>query len=357
MKIFINDKEITIVDTSLKTALEAHGMYFPCQGQKICGRCKITCQDIAPTALDYRFLSQTQIDDGIRLACDKTISEGIKVYFETQHTPPTVRKLEFANIAIILNDTNMNIAILDYDIVSEHIVRNEMDTAPNPRIYLRSLIAKECIELFERYSIAQAQTIAIATNARISSILTDNQSDGLGDLLEASQLMLPAEQVYILPFLDNDIGGDFVCLVSMQTPECIAIKADADFTSALIKDDEIICLSHKNITYNQEELSALTASIQLLLQQTDRFPIFKLTGTKAHKLVDILSTYSYAIEEYDIILTTIAQSIDNNRLRSQFFKSRKKMSTIATVESEEWQELFNLSTNNRNNPHSPILQD
>lgn len=345
MKIVVNDKDIETQETSLKKVLEKHGMHFPCQGKGICGRCKVVCHSLSPTNLDNLFLTPTQINEGVRLACDKKVKENIKICFETVKNQNAIQKLDFANVAIIIDEHKMSIFLLDYDIVTERVVENRMVESQNKKMYVRSLIAKECIELFEDYGIAHAQTIAIATNSHVAAILIGAEGDGFGDLIEASELMLPAQDVYLLPFVNNQIGGDFICFASLQSPECIVIKADTEFVAALIKEDEVLCLAHSNLNYEEKELAALNTSIQLLLKQTERPPIFKLTGLNASAIISLLQDYSYIIEDPEIIAEAIAMSIDNNRLKSQFYKLRKRISVLPTVESQEWQELFNLSSN------------
>lgn len=84
IKLKINGKEIIADQLPLKELLPAYGMEFPCGGKGICGRCKIYCTELAPSSLDKRFFSEKQLSEGVRLACDKTVEEGINIFFDAK---------------------------------------------------------------------------------------------------------------------------------------------------------------------------------------------------------------------------------------------------------------------------------
>lgn len=355
MEIFINEKKIKTTQLRLKQELENFGMNFPCDGKGICGRCKVICKDLSPTNLDKRFLTDIQIDEGIRLACDKQIKDNIKVFFTEEQKSQRAKKLEYCNIVVVVDNQKITIGILEDEIVEEHFFENNINESSNKKVYLRSLLAKESIELFEKYGVAKADTIAVALNQSIAEQLVDGKADGFGDMLDALEFMLPAETLYVLPFVDNHIGGDFLSFAAIQKPQCIAIKADTDFVAALIDVEEVICLKHHNVSYTDSDIAAISASIKLLLKNVDKTPIFKVYGKDAQKLNGVLDGYTYAIEDEDIIIKTVASTIDDNRLKNKIYKLRKKISVLQTAENEEWHKQFVLSANNGDNRHNSIF--
>lgn len=356
-KILINNKEKFTSETKLKRLLIDTGMHFPCDGKGICGRCRIVCNELLPTELDKKFLSHSQLQEGLRLACDKEIKDGIKVFFEESQKQQSYKKLDFCNIAVSLDNHKIKIGILDDEIAEEHVIENKVNESKNNKIYLRSAIAKESVELFEKYGVAKAETVAVSTDSFHAEILLDRKTDGLGELLDASEYMIPAQSLYILPFVNEVIGGDYISFSALQKADCVVIKAESDFVAGLLTDEEMLCLYHKNVNYDDNDVIAIETSIKYLLKNADRPPVFKLYGSKAQSLISILMDYSYVIEDSDVIIKTIASSINDNRLKNRIFKLRKKISIMETVENEEWQELFNLSANNTHDCHSAIFKD
>ena len=68
MKIKINAK-----NDSLRSILESEGFIFPCGGKGLCGRCKIIAPTLPITEKDVTFIQKSDLEHGVRLACDKVI--------------------------------------------------------------------------------------------------------------------------------------------------------------------------------------------------------------------------------------------------------------------------------------------
>ncbi|MDD4315974.1 MAG: 2Fe-2S iron-sulfur cluster-binding protein [Clostridia bacterium] len=338
-KLIINGNTVTTEAIKLKDLLTEYGMPFPCGGKGICGRCKITCHDLSPSALDKRFLSEVQLADGARLACDKSVVEGISIVFEPKTMLKEAIKLDYCNIAIIIGYQNIEIGILNEGIVESVILQNTAAGAIN----LRSLVGKQCIELFEKYGVAKADTIAVATNAHFAEMLLNSPSDGRGELLDAPDYSLPAETLYVLPFVDKNIGGDFLCKALDKSLPRLVVDAGETFVAGLFTDGDIFCLSHEKVSYAAEELSALKASLELLLSYTKR-PLISLYGKNSLRLHGLLDGYSLA-EEDDTTLETVATACNENRTRTRLLKLRDRVSLLETVDNDDWQRLF-LSANN-----------
>lgn len=341
--IIINSNKHSIkAGEKLKDILTSEGLPFPCGGKGICGKCRINCPQLAPTDLDKRFLSENQIKDGMRLACDKKAEQGIDISFEKQMNVIPKRKMEFCNIAVIIDNQNITLGILDEEIVEKVVIQNTNQNT----IGLRSAIAKECIELFEKYNLAKADTIAVGTTAYYAEMLIGEKTEGDGERFDALELMLPAETLYMLPFVSDTIGGDFLALTGNKSFPRMIIDASKTFVAGLFQDKDIFCISHKNIEYTDNELIGLQASIQLLLSRIDCPPIISLYGDYAERMSKILLEYSYAIEE-DSGLEVVARTTNENKLKNVLFKLRKRVSVLETVNNDEWQEQFILAANNR----------
>lgn len=337
IKLKINGKEITSEAQPLKELLPKYGMEFPCGGKGICGRCRIHCNELAPSLLDKRFFSEKQLHEGIRLACDKTAAEGIKIFFDAKPQKKKI-KLEYCNIAVIIAAQTIEVGILEEELIDSVVIKNTAEDS----IGLRSLIGKECVELFERYGVAKADTIAVAANSFYAKMLLGQDSDGKGELLSATEYLLPAETLYLLPFIDDNIGGDFLCKALRKSFPRLIVDAGETFIAGLFTDEDILCLSHKNVSYTDDELLALQASLELLLRNTER-PLVSLYGEKSRLLAGLLRDYSFVAED-EQPLDAVATACNENRVRNQLLKLRNRVSIVDTVASDEWQGLF-LSAN------------
>lgn len=336
IKIKINGEEIISEALPLKELLPKYGMEFPCGGKGICGRCKIICGELPPSNLDKRFFSEKQLNEGARLACDKTAAEGIKIFFDAKPQKKTI-KLEYCNIAVIIAAQTIEVGILEEELIDSVVIKN---TAKDS-IGLRSLVGKECVELFERYGVAKADTIAVATNSFYAKMLLGQESEGKGELLNATEYLLPAETLYLLPFI-GDIGGDFLCKALQKSFPRLIVDADELFVAGLFTEGDILCLSHKNVSYAIGELPALQASLELLLRNAER-PLISLYGEKSRLLAGLMTEYSVAFED-EPSLEPVAKACNENRIRNQILKLRNRVSIVETVTSDEWQGLF-LSAN------------
>ncbi len=339
IKLRINNKEVSAANAvNLKELLPQYGMDFPCGGKGICGRCKIFCPQLEPSALDKRFFTEKQLAEGMRLACDKIAQDGISIDFEQKAIKQQI-KLDYCDIVVIIDYQTVEIGILNEHIIDSAVLQN---TAADT-MGLRSLIGRECIELFERYGVAKADTIAVATNAHFAKMLLGAASEGKGELLDALEYTLPGETLYLLPFVDEDIGAQYLCKALQKSFPRIIIDAGRPFIAGLFTDEDIFCLAHSGVEYSADEAPALQASIELLLQQSPR-AVISLYGKQSSFLADILKNYSFVTEE-ESTLEFVARACGENRVRNQLLKLRSRVSLVDTVTSDEWQQLF-LSAHN-----------
>ena len=93
---------------SLRTLLESEGFIFPCGGKGLCGRCKIVAPTLPITEKDKAFISEADLERGIRLACDKVIDGEIEIdcLLEKRAT----EKLKISAITVTAHDSKKQIS-------------------------------------------------------------------------------------------------------------------------------------------------------------------------------------------------------------------------------------------------------
>jgi len=345
-KLYVNGKEIYTDKTKLKDILIEHGLHFPCGGKGICGKCRIKSKQLPVTDLDTRFLSSDMVEQGYRLACDKDAAQGLTIDFEKSLFSPVARKLEYCNIIVVMDIQKIAIGISDDEIAEVRVFENDIIKGENATVNLRSFIAKESIELFEKYSMAKADTVAVAADKKMAETLLGKSDDGYGDMLEAWELLLPAEAVYMLPFAEENISAEFLCFLVKHQAPALVIKADKNFAEGLVMEKDIFCLSLNNLSYSAEERAALKASVKYLLSKTDRPPVIYVYSSFANAFEFLSKEHSVAIMD-ETAYETAAQTIFDNRLKSLLLKCRKRISLLPGAESDQWQEFFILSANDR----------
>lgn len=214
MKHIIDGKAIFTGETSLKALLLKEGYFFPCGGRGVCGRCKILAKDIPVSLLDRRFFSQENLNEGYRLACDKILTQPVIVNCMFDKVGKQRKKLSSCNIAVILRENEAEIAILEDEIEEAIVVPYEEEVTTQ---YLRAVIGKNSVELLEKYSVAKAETIAIAAAKEYLKLLIGRYPDEDGEIMDAYPLLLPSESVYTMPYMQF-VGGEQLCAMFSSDP-------------------------------------------------------------------------------------------------------------------------------------------
>jgi|AGTN01.3.fsa_nt_gi hypothetical protein len=202
----------TVQNESLREFLTREGFLFPCGGKGLCGRCRIIGKTIVATNLDRRFLSPIEIENGLRLACDKTITgeTEIEVLFGRA---PAIKKLEYPQIAAVLGEKTVEVSLID-----EKVLETAVLSSPGPSLNgLRSAVGKTSVEFFEKYKGAKAVNILIAGEpSLIGTFAGGIVPETEGETYPAEAFQMPSEEVYLPP--SGKIGSD-ILLELLSLPE------------------------------------------------------------------------------------------------------------------------------------------
>ncbi len=198
MKVFINGKESTFDGDSMKLFLEEKGFSFPCKARGVCGKCKICCQGLEPTDRDRRLLTEEEISSGVRLACDKTLKEGLDI---TADIKKRVSITECDGYAV-LKDDYVEVGIIEGDLRERAVFDGDY---PDRRA-IESVIAHGLLDFLESYDVAKATTLyIIGTREKIEKISLADPDEGCR--ADGATFRLPAEEVCVLPLRGMD-GSD-----------------------------------------------------------------------------------------------------------------------------------------------------
>ncbi len=198
MKITINKNTIETDQTSLKILLEERGFAFPCKARGVCGKCRINCKDLAPTDRDKRFLSKEEIEDGVRLACDKIAVDGLEI---TAKIAEQVKITECDGYAVI-GDNFVEVGIVQDSLWERSVF--EGDFADKKSI--ESVIAHGTLDFLEKYDVAKTTTLyIIGKKKKVETLLGDSSEDGF--ISDGATFRLPSDEVNVLPTREED-GSD-----------------------------------------------------------------------------------------------------------------------------------------------------
>lgn len=208
MKVFINGKESAFDGDSMKLFLEEKGFSFPCKARGVCGKCKICCQGLEPTDRDRRLLTEEEISSGIRLACDKTLKEGLDI---TADIKKRVSITECDGYAV-LKDDYVEVGIIEGDLRERAVFDGDY---PDRRA-IESVIAHGLLDFLESYDVAKATTLyIIGTREKIEKISLADPDEGCR--ADGTTFRLPAEEVCVLPLRGMD-GSDALIVEKSRLP-------------------------------------------------------------------------------------------------------------------------------------------
>jgi len=361
--IVINGKEYKVNNGQpLKSMLSELGFVFPCGGQGRCGRCKITCKDIEHTPLDKRFFNKEQLDFGLRLACDKIVKDDYDITIDQNSFSQTkiARKLSECRISVSIGMQEITVSILDDEIAETVIVSNPLakyhsysnlyksynnDRSSFSKL-LRNCIGTESVELIEKYSVAKADTLAIAASEfYVKALLGVPQTQEILDynlLVENDNLSLPTDQVYILPIVNEYFGGDLLCETVELKENSLLISCEDVCAFAYIGKEENTVAAMWDISYQDElELTGIKAAMLTLIKDKPEEPLVYLYGSYLNKVAPIVEELNLThIDNLSKRVENIARACLSSRFRAKLNKEKARCSYIDIVNSEDFHSFF-----------------
>ncbi|HKL73930.1 MAG TPA: hypothetical protein VJ903_03460 [Clostridia bacterium] len=361
--VFINGTSYIAEDNApLKKLLKELGFIFPCGGEGKCGRCKITCEKIPPTDLDRRFLNQKQLENGTRLSCDKLIIDNydIAINDEIFQQNEKVKKLSECRISAIIGSREVILSILDDEIVETKVLPNPLYeygsfssvakkyTADRPTFskLLRNCIGKESVELFEKYGTAKADTLALSGSELYIKILLGlpltQEIPDYNALVENDNLSLPTEQVYVLPMINQYVGGDLLCEMVELKENSLLINCEDVCAFAYIGAEENTLAAMWDMKYQDKlELVSIKSVILALLKDKGMQPLVYLYGNNIDNVAAIVEELNLThIDNLSKRIENTARACLFSRFRAKLSKEKARSRYVDIVNSEEFHDIF-----------------
>lgn len=334
MKIFYHDKT-----ESLKELLTEAGYSFPCGGKGLCGRCKIIAPSLPVTPLDRRFFTDKELQSGVRLACDKTVTETIEIECLLPRAVKK-RRLEYPQVAVLFTYQSIDLLLFDNEIVDTVTLPYETDSVNA----LRAAAGKHSVEFFEKYNAAKAVTImAGGENALITSFTGGLAPQREGNTYPASDFDMPAEDVYLLPSPGGDIGSDV--LLELMSIDEGALLVDAGRGILAYKGESIIICRIGNVDFSvkNEKKAAFFATLAYFIKEYHPETV--------HILSDLPNAEEAVFKEFALsstpfrkterqALQNMALALSENKYRTRLNKLCRRTEIINPANEESWQTLF-----------------
>jgi ferredoxin len=318
---------IKITETgSLKNILENMGYLFPCGGKGLCGRCKITASEFSPTSLDKRFLSEHELSEGIRLACDKEVVEPVEIDCELREKPKDI-KPEHPASYVIFGEKETEIGLTDDGMILENIV---LPSCPPITTELKAQFNLHAIEMFEKFKVAKAETIIIlGTPERVKAITNIDVPFKYGDMYYAIDMNLPGEDVYIPPVPTPETGShDLVELLDI--PENSLVISGPVF---MYKGEDILCITSDKDCISGYGKLAFKATLQYFIQETKPENIFTFENVK-----ESIEAGAKLIERRARYLAT--ELLISNKRKAELNRLAKRTVTMAIADDDLWQDIL-----------------
>lgn len=359
--IIVNRKKYAFDEnTPLKDALSDIGFVFPCGGQGKCGKCKIICSELPITDLDRKFFNDTQLESGMRLACNKTIISDLEITSlikeSTENEP--LPKLSSCRLAISIGSRYIDIGILDNDLIETITIPNPLNELGNLTqiaeeykhnknaltIALRAAIGKESVELFEKYSTAKAETMAIAANGFYLNILLGidlNIKPDYDTIVEDDNINLPTESVYILPVLNCYVGGDIFAETIELKENSLLIDCENILTFASIGKDNTLITSMWDMEMDSLlSIKCFGAALDYMVYKLNSQPLVYLFGKYPQEIEDIIIDKGLDFIPKTKSLDNVAKACVYYRYRTKLNKEKSRSQAIKLLEDDKYQEFL-----------------
>lgn len=353
--VIVNGKKIIAQDGSpLKEILGDLGFSFPCGGTGRCGKCRITCPELSPTPLDGKFLSPRQISDGIRLACDKTVTSSLTISCELAEKSAPVALLKECSLAVSVTDEEIDVGIIGEDLAETVTVRNPLDLSSLSENYekdpssctnaLRAAIGKTGVELFEKYGAAKASVVALAAKEIYLKILAGQKLNEKFDYEAAESgkdaFGLPGESLYILPGKGDFIGGEIFAESIRLKERSLLIDCEKTVTFLHLDEKDNLAASFWNCDYSDEVAPRCFRAAVKFFTEDKPAPIICLCGRYARKAEDFLAELPFNIAFIRKSLSSVASAALSFRVRSKLNRESAATTVVRLYDNETFQKFL-----------------
>ena len=358
IKVTVNGIEFEVDEgTSMKTLLDKYGFGFPCGGNGNCGKCKIQCKALPITEKDRVFFTPDALEEGWRIACNKTVTEDCVVSFPLPKRKKFLRNIESCNIAVRIDGREIFVSIGDDEIAETVTVDNPLfgkeGLSGITRAYmekpwactnaLRGALSKTAIDLFEKYGKARAEIFVIATNGFFAKILAgvplDKEVEDFNAFIDDDMYRLPTEMVYFLPVKNEFVGGDIFAETVYYAENTLVIDCEDVFVVEYIGKEDTVAATMWDLTYDEIGLKAISAAIRTIIP--DGFvPMVKLYGRQTEGVEEILVDLGLNYSKCEKKMENVARAIASLRFRSNLNKECARVSVMDILSDEKFHTLF-----------------
>ncbi len=227
-------------------------MSFPCSSKGICGKCKIKVHGNVSkiTENERNFLSQSELSDGIRLACFTELFEGSTV--ETLDSRQNIlglnidgiKSLNEENIICAIDIGTTTVALAIYDSKSQTVL-SEILEENSQKIYGACVISR--IEKSQEIGVFELQNTIINQLSSMYSraISAANISKVDKTVITANTIMLhileglDPKTLGFSPFTTVSLFGSNIETLNAYLPKCVSAYVGADFLCSTLASDMI----------------------------------------------------------------------------------------------------------------------
>ena len=310
-------------NVNLREYLEREGFRFPCGGKGSCGRCRISAPSLPVTDRDRKFLTPDEIERGVRLACDKTVCGEAEIEADIARGEVKAERYERADAYAVFCDNATYIGLQDGGEVRDGL---ELPPVEAKYAYLRGAAQKETIELFEKHSLAKAETFLLAASpARFTELTGIAERFAAGQTIGAELMSMPAEDVYLPPAPKTLIGSDIVLEFALR--KAGEFVASGRYFAYL---DE----ASLNVAYVASSDAAIrTATIVYFIK--------KFAPARASYIgKDEVAAACGLTAEESRIPTSAAKALDSNRFKAKLDRLAKKAEEVRLADDDMWQRIL-----------------
>lgn len=352
--VIINGKKYIAEDGApLKEILSGAGFYFPCGGNGKCGKCRVVCKEIAPTELDYRFLTESAIKEGVRVACDKKADKSLDIECEINDVGVPTTTLRECSVAAVISDSDIEICIMGDEPVETVVKRNPLSEYSSEEIVaeygknptaltnaLRAVIGKESVELFEKYGAAKASVTGIAAKGLYLKILAglplDAEAEEAERQSEEDSFGLPTESLYILPVINDFIGGEILAETVLLKEGSLLIDCEKTVVFYRIGENDDVATAIWDCDYSPVAVRCIKAAAKFLLKEEGRYDVF-LTGRYSDEVEEVLTEAGISVVQREKKPESVASAVLSFRVRSKLTKEKNRTTAVKIYDNELFQ--------------------